>query len=131
MSETSKAVGHTRSASCDFEFENGEVEISERTERNPEATAAGMYDTIQLVAMLDETVHFSIDRDTRTDDNGDRWENFLTVRTDVFHVENEETKRAFHSHVTFHMPLAHAAQLRDFLTLLLEWRANEERANDR
>jgi hypothetical protein len=44
----------------------------------------------------------------------------------AYHIENEETKRAFHTALDVHLTYSEVEQLRDFFTLILKFKATQE-----
>jgi len=99
----------TRELDCHISFQEigGEVEISERGKQ----TGEGIWPSIKLVESDESNVHLY----ARNSSEG------VEISMSAYHVENEETNRAFHTNLEVTLNRQELASLHDFLGLLLKW----------
>jgi hypothetical protein len=98
-------------AECTISFEDlsGEIDLTERGERS----ADGFYPNNNR--LIEKTVD-DFELTIIVDD-----EHNVKIHHRVFHVENDDTKRAFHAVLTTTLEWDTVRQLRDFFDMILKW----------
>jgi hypothetical protein len=93
-----------------FEFLSGKIVL---TERIGKLDAIGGFSNDDLITKeLNDDLNLNV---TIDDEEG------VTIEQSVYHIENDETKKAFHAILTSNLEWDTVRQLRDFLNMILQW----------
>ena len=92
----------------------GRVKLSERGEKND-----GLWSSTDLLEVGSDGLELSVDLGD-PDDDEDKYAGYVHLELSAYHVENEQTKRAFHSHLWACLDRRQTQELHAYLGYLLQ-----------